>query len=470
MQSISEAHNDSPIRRVIDVTLPTEGIALRRPCGDNGEWCKASGLLCRKQPQDARLGWPLPKVYTMIVAVILSVALLIIAWLWLRFAKREVSQPIWSTLEIPELTEAESPLVSIVLRAQHPSQDIIRCAQSLLRQDYPRLEIIVVDDGCGDRAWREVLEREAGTGGRLYILDAELPTPGELTQPTALQQGMERAQGEWLLFTTAESYLAPGLLSRAMSYAKMQGLGMLSLAPRQECRAFWEHVCHPVAWQYLCFLMPMEGVGETRARGVWASDEFLLVSRVAYRLVEGHAAVASGPQVGSAVMQGVKSLGYGVEFVKAMDLLQTRSYRTWTRLWEGWSRRLYDAFGSRTLPVIGHVLGVLAWAALPFATLIPAFSFGFWGLDAIHGWWDVVLAVCAIVAGVTILQAASVVRRVHRQNHFYTATLPLGGLFVAAAGLSGLMRAGAEKRNGASGKFGADAIDSDNCSSWRELD
>jgi hypothetical protein len=41
---------------------------------------------------------------------------------------------------------------------------------------------------------------------------------------------------------------------------------------------------------------------------------------------------------------------------------------------------------------------------------------------------------------VTILQAESVVRRVHRQNHFYTATLPLGGLCLAAAAMAGLVR------------------------------
>lgn len=136
----------------------------------------------------------------------------------------------------------------------------------------------------------------------------------------------------------------------------------------------------------------------------------------------------------------VKSLGYRVEFVKAMDLLQVRSARTLRELWESWSQSLPCQLGTHPLLVAAHVIGVSAWAVLPFAALLPAFSFGFWGLDAVHGWWDVVLAVCAILAGVTVLQAESVVRRVHRQNHFYTATLPLGGLCVAAAGLNGLIR------------------------------
>jgi hypothetical protein len=78
---------------------------------------------------------------------------------------------------------------------------------------------------------------------------------------------------------------------------------------------------------------------------------------------------------------------------------------------------------------------------LPFVALIPAFSFGFWGLDTVHGWWDVALAISAILAVVTILQAESVVRRVHRQSHFYTATLPLGGVCLVAAAVAGCIRA-----------------------------
>ena len=399
----------------------------------------------------------------MILAVALSVVLLLIAWLWLRFAKREVSQAIWSTLEIPELAEDESPLVSIIVCACNQPQDITRCIPSLLRQDYACFEVIVVDSHLSDGACQSLSEMEAAADGRLRLLEADVPPPGWSRRPAALQQGMEKARGDWLLFTTAESYHAPALLSRAMAYIRLQGLGMLSLAPRQECRTFWEHVCHPVAWQYLSFLMPMERVGETNARGVWASEEFLLVSRVAYTLAGGHAAAASALHEGSSLMQRVKALGYHVEFVKAMDLLHARSYRTWHQLWEGWGRSFSSLLGPHPLRVALHVLGLFAWTVLPFAALLPAFSFGFWGLDVIHGWWDVVLAACAILAGVTILQAASVVRRVHRQSHFYTVTLPLGGICVAAAGLNGLIRTRLRKGGGRESRCFANTVQSDNC-------
>jgi hypothetical protein len=226
-----------------------------------------------------------------------------------------------------------------------------------------------------------------------------------------------------------------------MAYARLQGLGMLSLAPRDECRSFWEHVWQPIAFQYLAFSWPLERVGEAAARGVWASEAFLLVCREAYVKAGGHAAVVSELHEGGHLLRRIKSLGYRVEFVRAMDLLRSRAYRRFAELWDGWSQSLFGLLGARPLRLAAHTVGILAWAVLPFAALVPAFSFGFWGLDMVHGWWDVVFAVSAILAVVTILQAESVVRRVHRQSHFYTATLPLGGLCLAAAAMIGFVRA-----------------------------
>jgi hypothetical protein len=226
-----------------------------------------------------------------------------------------------------------------------------------------------------------------------------------------------------------------------MAYARLQGLGMLSLAPRHECRSFWEHVWQPTAFQYLAFLRPLERVGVAAAHGVWASEAFLLVSRAAYAKAGGHRPVALEPHEADDLMRRVRALGYRVEFVKAMDLLLTRPYRHLPELWAGWSDGLYMRLGGRPLWVVAHAIGILGWAVLPFVALIPAFSFGFWGLDMVHGWGDVALAVSAILAVVTILQAESVVRRVHRQSHFYTATLPLGGFCLAAAAVAGCVRA-----------------------------
>jgi hypothetical protein len=190
-----------------------------------------------------------------------------------------------------------------------------------------------------------------------------------------------------------------------------------------------------VALQYLDLVMPMGRVSESQARGVWVDGAFILVSQEAYSKAGRHAAVALEADPAGALWRRIKALGYRVEFVKAMDLLQVRSYRTFRELWVGWGEDLSRLIGARPLRLAIHAVALWIWAVLPFVALVPAFSFGFWGLDAVRGWWDVVLAVSAILAVVTILQAHSVLRRVQRQSHFYTGTLPLGGLCLGAAAI-----------------------------------
>jgi chlorobactene glucosyltransferase len=382
----------------------------------------------------------------MTVALILSAVLLLIAWIWLRLAKREVSLPPWSTLEIPELAEDESPLVSIIVSTRNEVHNIGRCMQSLLCQDYPRFEVVAVDGHSSDGTWERLLELRASEEGALHVLRADSSPRGWLGRPAAFQQGIEAARGKWLLFTTTDSYHMPNLLSRAMAHARLQGLGIMSLAPRLECRTFWEHVWQPVALQYLEFALPMW-------RGIWASDAFLLISRDAYVKAGGHVGAAAEDHAGGVLMRRIKSLGYRVEFVKAMDLLQVRAYRNFQELWDGWGAHLYALLGAHPLWGATHACALWAWTVLPFAALVPAFTFGFWGLDAVEGWWDVVLAVCAIVAVVTMLQAESVLRRVHRQNHLYTATLPLGGLCLGAALMAALTRRAAREGGLVRGKY-----------------
>jgi len=255
---------------------------------------------------------------------------------------------------------------------------------------------------------------------------------------------VEVAKGEWLLFTEADSYHAPGLLCRAMAYTLSRELAVLSLAPRHECRSFWEHVWQPLALQYLDFIAPMGGVHDPRARIMWASGSFLLIARDAYAKAGGHTAVASEIHAECAVTRRVRALGYRVECVKAVDLLHVRMYQGLQELWEGWSQRWYVLLDARPPLVLAHALFLWAWTILPFAALLPALSFGLWGLDTIGGWWDIIFAVCTILAVVTILQAHSVLRRLQRQNHVYAVTLPLGGLCLGAAAINALVQ-GSEK-------------------------
>ena len=86
--------------------------------------------------------------FPLVTSLVLSGLVICLAWMWLQLAKREVSLPIWSTLDVPELAEDDSPYVSIIATMRGDEQGLERCVQSLLRQDYPRYEVIMMAAHC----------------------------------------------------------------------------------------------------------------------------------------------------------------------------------------------------------------------------------------------------------------------------------------------------------------------------------
>ncbi len=54
----------------------------------------------------------------------------------------------------------EIPLISVIVPVYNQEKYIRRCIESIDRQDYPNLEIIVVDDGSTDKTAK--LARKAG--------------------------------------------------------------------------------------------------------------------------------------------------------------------------------------------------------------------------------------------------------------------------------------------------------------------
>lgn len=227
-----------------------------------------------------------------------------------------------------------SPEVSVIIPARNEEASLDACLTSLINQTGVTFEIIVVDDHSTDRT-RQIAQK--------YPVEIVTPPPlppNWTGKNNALVAGAGRARAPWLLFTDADTTHLPGSLARSLAEAQAQGAALLSYSPEQDVRGFWEKAVMPVIFAELASSYRPSQVSDPASKAAAANGQYLLMSREAYDLIGGHAAVATNLLEDVALARAVKQSGRKIYFRYGPDAVRTRMYRTFSQLREGWTKNL----------------------------------------------------------------------------------------------------------------------------------
>ncbi len=106
------------------------------------------------------------------------------------------------------------PLISIVTPSYNQVQFLEQTILSVLEQDYPNMEYMVVDGGSQDGSL--ALIQKYASDLCWWISE---PDRG---QGHAIQKGFRRATGEYLAWINSDDYYLPGAISAAIKSAGRQ--------------------------------------------------------------------------------------------------------------------------------------------------------------------------------------------------------------------------------------------------------
>ncbi|HZC06766.1 MAG TPA: glycosyltransferase [Ktedonobacterales bacterium] len=228
------------------------------------------------------------------------------------------------------------PLVSIIVPARNEQRALPTLLPSLLQQDYPSIEVIVIDDASTD-ATSAIAAQWAARDPRLRVLRGNGPPPGWTGKNYACWQGAQTARGDWLLFTDADTCHESAALRSALAIAEAGHASAVSLFPRQRCEGFWERLLLPFAYQQ--YFVGTNTRTLARPNGpALANGQYFLISRTAYEAAGGHAAIAGSVIDDVALAGALKRAGYPTLVARGEALVSVRMYDSLGALAEGFTK------------------------------------------------------------------------------------------------------------------------------------
>jgi biofilm PGA synthesis N-glycosyltransferase PgaC len=129
-----------------------------------------------------------------------------------------------SFLEDRKETSWLEPFVTVLVPAYNEGAVIQGSIRSLLELDYPRYEILVIDDGSSDDTYRRA-SAYAGSHGRTEVRVIHQENAGKAA---ALNTGIRDARGELVLCMDGDSALAPQTIRKAVRHFANPDIGAVA--------------------------------------------------------------------------------------------------------------------------------------------------------------------------------------------------------------------------------------------------
>ncbi len=304
------------------------------------------------------------EVFLLIVSLC-SCLIMVYGGVELFFGMKKMS----SISEVEPTTAADVPKVSVIIPACNEEKTIEKALLSLLLQNYPNLEIVVVNDRSTDRTLA-VVEQIALRFPELLIQTiTELPV-GWMGKSHALSVGAEIATGEYLLFTDADIVMDKNVISRAVHRMISNNIDHLSLVFKNSSQGCLLNAFIQDSGIGLFALFKPWRVTEKNGRYFMGIGAFNLIKRSTYQAIDGHRTICMHPIDDIMLGKIVRENGYTQECMLGEDSICVPWYDSVWAMIDGLMKNSFAIVHYRLPLIMLASVGVIIISILPTWGLI----------------------------------------------------------------------------------------------------
>ncbi len=280
------------------------------------------------------------------------------------FNLTKLRSPRWSGNAISEK-------VSVLVPARNEETHIALTIESISNQiGLTDVEIIILDDQSTDST-AAIVKQLVDENSNITLMTNEVnPPSGWLGKPHACYLLAQQATGSVLVFVDADVILEPTAIAACVELLRAKDFGLVAPYPRQLAETHLERLIQPlVTWSWAS-TMPI-GIAENSLRPSLsaANGQFLVFDSLAYRTSGGHTSVKGEVLEDIALMRSIKSSGFHCVTVNGSELAHCRMYDDTNALVNGYTKSLWNAFGSPAGSVTVNTLLAFTYLVPPIAMI-----------------------------------------------------------------------------------------------------
>jgi chlorobactene glucosyltransferase len=156
-----------------------------------------------------------------------------------------------------------------------------------------------------------------------------------------------------LLFTDADTDHQPGSLKWAVTAARQNRAGLVSLIPHSVTHTLGEEALLPIIPLGLLALLPLSlGARLPISYATMAIGTFMLFRRDAYRRIGGHDGVRGAIAEDVSLARRIRRAGENVVLLDGSDQLDVHFYYGFRDAWQGLTKSAFAALDYRIVPVV----------------------------------------------------------------------------------------------------------------------
>ena len=366
----------------------------------------------------------------------LAVILIAISGAWIVLIKSMVdSFRLTPYLDKFENKSKTTPKVSIILPARNEEDFIRECLDSLINQDYPNYEIIVIDDSSNDSTG-EIISEYAKKNSKIIPVTAKPKPDGWMGKNWACMEGYQKATGELLLFTDADTKHSENVMSLAVAQLHSFNLDALSAIPKMVTFDFWTNITLPMISTFLHTRFSALNVNNPSKKTGYFFGSFFIMKKETYEKVGMHEGVKHEIVEDGALGKKVKESGHKMRMVRGDHLIDAVWARDKRTLWNALKRLMVPLYLQNGKIAIGIFFAVLFLLFIPFPILATSIMSPSENISA------KILFVTSLISSILIYTGATIeVKMGLRLRIIYALFAPLGSLTVVLGFLSGLIQA-----------------------------